>query len=57
LPWAINIPESFSYPFEKVPISDAYNYFGAWAQSAGLSYTDWYRNNQGYRNATKIFSK
>ncbi len=57
LPWAINLPESFSYPFEKVPITSAYNYFGSWAQSAGVSYTDWYRNNQGYRNVTNIFSK
>jgi LruC domain-containing protein len=49
LPWAINIIQEFRYPVEKVPINNAYNFFNAWALSSGASYSDWYKDNAGYR--------
>ncbi len=55
LPWAINIYESFDYPIEKREISTAYNYFIEWAESGGISYSDWYQDNPGYRNDTNIY--
>ncbi|MCK9204688.1 MAG: LruC domain-containing protein [Bacteroidales bacterium] len=55
LPWALNIPVSFDYPFEFIDITQAYNYFAAWAQSGGVLYPDWYGNTIGYRNADKIW--
>ncbi len=55
LPFAINIPESFKYPKEKVQIINAYNFFVNWAQSGGNSSTDWYKNTSGYRNNANIY--
>lgn len=55
LPFAINIPESFSYPSEKNSILDAYTKFATWAQSGGTSYSDWYQNKSGYRTSSKIY--
>lgn len=55
LPFAINIPESFKYPKEKVQIINAYNFFVTWAQSGGTTRTDWYKNTSGYRNNENIY--
>lgn len=55
LPWAINIPESFAYPIEKIEVLDAYNYFDDWSQSGGQNFSDWYKNLPGYRNTNKIY--
>jgi LruC domain-containing protein len=55
LPYAINIPESFKYPKERVQIINAYNLFVNWAQSGGTSSTDWYKNTTGYRNNANIY--
>ncbi|MBI9037832.1 MAG: LruC domain-containing protein [Bacteroidales bacterium] len=56
LPWAINITESFDYPYELIEISEAYLHFIEWAESSGASYPDWFQDNQGYRNVNKIYS-
>ena len=40
LPWAINFPESFTYPSEKNDITNAYNVFNAWANSQGFTYME-----------------
>jgi len=56
LPWAINIPQTFDYPMEKASIIDAHLKFGAWAESSGNVYTDWYLDNSGYRNSNNIYS-
>lgn len=56
LPWAIDVPVSFDYPVEQVQIIDAYNYFKTWGESGGTSYTDWYENKSGYRNAANIYT-
>lgn len=55
LPYVIEVPASFDYPAEKESISDAYSYFINWAVSEGASYTNWYENISGYRNANKIY--
>ncbi len=56
LPWALDIPVSFDYPVEQVQIINAYNHFVEWAETAGVSYPDWYTNASGYRNASNIYS-
>lgn len=55
LPWAMFLVEPFHYPVEKAQITDAYNYFGAWAESGGTVYNDWYLDYSGYRNANQIY--
>lgn len=54
LPWAIDIMHDFKVPTEKTPINEAYNFFSDWAISGGTSYIDWYKDNPGYRNESKI---
>lgn len=55
MPWAINIIHEFRHPLEKTPINQAYNYFTNWAVSAGTSYTNWYKDNSGYRNTNQLY--
>jgi len=55
LPWALNLPVLFDYPWEKVSILEAYNYFATWAQSNGTLYPDWYLDLTGYRNSANIW--
>ena len=49
-PWAISIIHDFKVPKESIRINDAYNYFTDWATSGGLEFTDWYKDNPGFRN-------
>ncbi|MBC34560.1 MAG: hypothetical protein CL663_00745 [Bacteroidetes bacterium] len=57
LPWALDFPTAFEYPFEKKEITAAYLHFREWAESGGASYTDWYSNTAaGYRNAIYIYT-
>lgn len=55
-PWAINLPESFKFPRSGVPVFEAYNFFLDWSLSGGLSNQDWYRNQTGNRDLTKIYN-
>lgn len=55
LPWAIDIPQSFQYPEEKVPFLQAYERFAEWVESGGALYQDWYTDKSGYRNMTAIY--
>lgn len=55
LPWAINIVERFDYPVEKAEIPTAYLKFADWAESSGTVFTDWFKDQEGYRNATYIY--
>ena len=55
LPWGIEIPQRFDYPIEKEDIINAHLHFGDWAQSGGTTYTDWYEDNPGYRDDSKIY--
>ncbi len=54
-PWVIHIDGSFSYPKEYAPIESAYLNFAAWASSNGSSFSDWYLELPGYRNASNIY--
>ncbi len=56
LPWAINVPDVFEYPQEKVEVTTAYLKFASWAESGGTQFTDWYEDLSGYRDATKIYT-
>lgn len=55
LPWAINIYETFNYPIEKIEVTRAHLMFFDWAESNGLLFPDWYKNNQDYRNENLIY--
>ncbi len=57
LPWAVETPNSFEYPIEKVDILNAYLKFAEWAESSGAVYNDWYLDEPGYRNNDKIYQK
>lgn len=54
-PWALNVAGDFDYPQEKNDIVTAYNFFASWAQSGGVSNTDWFVNLAGYRNLAKVY--
>lgn len=56
LPWAINIPVVFDYPFEQKEIVRAYLKFAEWAESGGQQFPDWYLDEVGYRDDTLIYS-
>jgi len=55
MPWAINIPGSFTVPVEKSSIHKGYLKFVDWAESAGSLYSDWYINNSGYRDSNFLY--
>jgi len=54
LPWGININHDFRVPLERYAINQGYLKFGAWAESGGTLYQDWYKDNAGYRNDSKL---
>lgn len=55
LPWALDIGYEFRHPLEKTPINQGYNEFVNWASSGGTISKDWYKDNTGYRNTSKLF--
>ena len=55
LPWCLDIPVNFDYPFEYVDITQAHLHFAAWAQSGGTLFDDWYKDLPGYRNDDNIW--
>ncbi|MFN3851993.1 MAG: LruC domain-containing protein [Spirosomataceae bacterium] len=57
LPWAVHLPVSFDYPFEKKDILSGHVYFGKWAESGGTQFADWYLDKSGYRNLENIYRK
>ncbi len=57
LPWAIHLPEKFSYPYDSVRINSAYKLFDAWVASDGFSHSDWYTDKTGYRISDMIKRK
>jgi len=58
MPWAMNFPNSFSYPFEQKRITTAYNHFLEWAESGGTQRAAWYLDQTGlFRNTANIYSK
>jgi LruC domain-containing protein len=55
LPWAINIYEQFDYPVEKQDIINVHLKFADWATSGGSAFSDWYKDEPGYRNESLIY--
>ena len=54
LPWGLHIIHNFRQMKEKEDIITGYNFFVNWAQSSGEEYADWYKDNSGFRNTSKI---
>ena len=54
LPWGLHIIHNFRQMQEKKDIITGYNFFVNWAQSGGEQFPDWYKDNSGYRNTSKI---
>lgn len=57
LPWAINLPVVFDYPYESKPINKVHLKFANWAQSGGQNFKDWYKNLGGYRDDASVYAK
>jgi len=55
--WMMEVPSSFAYAVEKKDILKAYLKFGAWAESGGSLFKDWYMDKPGYRENSLIYSK
>ncbi|PWJ43677.1 LruC domain-containing protein [Sediminitomix flava] len=53
-PWAIDIIHSFKPPREGRAITLGYREFGNWAESRGVNKRDWYKDNSGYRDESKL---
>lgn len=53
-PWAISIIHDFKVPKENISVNEAYNYFIPWAISGGSEFSDWYKDNPGYRNSENL---
>lgn len=55
LPWALNFPSKFEYPYETVSIDSGHLYFIEWVLSDGLDYRNWYKNEANYRVESNIY--
>ena len=55
VPWGISIIHNFRYPVEKTRINNGYNHFVQWGQSSGNIYSDWYKDNSGYRDDSRLY--
>lgn len=56
LPWGIHIPVVLDHMLEYTEIVEGYLRFGAWVESSGALYPDWYLDNPGYRDSSKLWS-
>ena len=52
LPWALNMPYSWLHPTSGDNIVDVYGNYRNWAESGGLTSTDWYTNNY---NSNRVY--
>lgn len=57
IPWALNFPSKFEYPYEKESIDKTHLKFLAWVLSDGIDYKNWYKNEDGYRDASKVYKE
>lgn len=55
LNWALNVPDHIPYPNENSSFTQAYTRFGDWAESGGVSFPDWYKDNPGFRNTSHLY--
>ncbi len=56
LPYAITIPETWTYPAEHKTILEAYLRFSEWAVSGGLTWSNWYKDPSA-RNDNNLYKK
>jgi len=52
LPWALNMPYSWLHPTSGDNIVDVYGNYRNWAESGGLTSTDWYTTNY---NSNRVY--
>lgn len=57
IPWALDVPANIPHPYENIDITKAYLNLAPWALSGGVSFTDWYTDKAGNRNASNLYSK
>lgn len=57
LVWMMEVPSSFTYNIENKEILKSYLKFGAWAESGGTLFKDWYLDNPGYRDNSLLYIK
>ena len=55
LPWGLNLPTPWIYPIERASITEAYLFMADWAESSGVSHTDWYESTTGNIDSTKLY--
>jgi LruC domain-containing protein len=55
MPAAIDIAENFDWVIEYQNITEAYLLFRDWAESGGTIHSDWYLEDESYRNNTLIY--
>ena len=57
LPWALNFPSKFEYLLEGESIDKAHLNFIPWVLSNGFQYKNWYKNENGFRDNSKIYNE
>lgn len=55
LPWGIHIPVVLDHMLEYTEIVEGYLHFDEWVESSGSFYPDWYLDNPGYRDSSKLW--
>ncbi len=57
LPWALHVMQSVKYPMENSDFANAYVNFRNWAESSGVTHTDWYYQNDSNMNKPLFYNK
>ena len=57
LPWALHVMQSIKYPSENSDFSNAYVNFRNWAESGGVTHTDWYIQSSVNMNPAFFYNK
>ncbi|MEO1021638.1 MAG: LruC domain-containing protein [Bacteroidota bacterium] len=56
LPWALHVMESIKYPKENSDFANAYVNFRNWAESGGVTHTDWFYQSQSNMNSVMFYN-
>lgn len=57
LPWALHVMESIKYPRENADFANAYVNFRNWAESSGVTHTDWFYQTTGNMNSVMFYNR
>jgi LruC domain-containing protein len=57
LPWALHVMRSIKYPRENVDFAQSYLNFRNWAESGGVTHTDWYFQNSSNMNTPMFYDR